>query len=239
MIIHWVLKLFLSQQKDGFEVPDIYNIVTQLHIGVISLLFIRLIFNFCLWRHKFDILLFFCIYCIEFSETLITKEKNVFFSYYTMITMCFISLFLKFKLRDMMLLFMLYVVLYISNVFVFLHDYNYSELLIIAFVCFISIISKSFVNYHVAMNCNLFEKIREKTREIESNEHVMNNVLFNSFPNQWIITLNDKNFTDSRTSKNAFFIRLKIYGFENLQGKQCLAATSHPQSLCDGVYHFV
>jgi hypothetical protein len=217
ILIYWLIKLFISEQIDSVVLPDLHNIVTRLHLGILGLIFIRLLFNYYLWKHSFDILLFLAIYGIEFYETLAIQEKSEAFSYFTLITMCFLSLFLKLKLKDLIFIFILYLILYITNVFIFLNQYDYQQPLIVCIIFFLTIVSKSFSNYCMAYNCELYENIKEKTREIEFNEKVLNRILFNTFPKQWIVTLNDRNFVDTRVSKNCFLIRFKIFGFENLQ----------------------
>ena len=78
----------------------------------------------------------------------------------------------------------------------------------------LSIISKSFTNFYIALNCQLYAKNKKEEMNIEQNERVLNNVLLNSFPMQWITTLNDRNFTNSRTSNNCFLMRFKMHGYE-------------------------
>ena len=120
MLIHWVVKLFISSYEDKFELPNFTEQLSILHLIIVCVLFVRLILNFCLWRRKFDVLLFFAIYCAEFYESFVLtdeRQQSSFFSYFTFISICFISLFLKFKLKDMCILFILYMCLYlVSNI---------------------------------------------------------------------------------------------------------------------------
>lgn len=217
MLMYYIVKLFLSSNDDSFIIPEVYSISFKIHICIACLIILRMLMNIFLKKDRWDILLFILIYAAEFYETFLVSQKSVYFSYFTAISMCYISLFMKFKLKNMILLFFMYAILYIANSIQFSKDYNLIEPMIVLFLFFLSILSKSFINYCIAKNYELYEIIVEKTKTINFNEITLSTILLHSFPTQWIATLNDKNFKTSRTSNNCIFTRIKLVNYEELR----------------------